>query len=419
MLGTSWPRPTGGASPAIRHALRLFAATPGVTAAAVLSLALGIGANSAIFSVASALLLRPLPYAAPDELVILWNRSPGLGIVEDWFSTAQYVDVRDGTSSFGQVALAIGANDTLSGGGEPERIGTLRVSANLLPMLGVRPAHGRLFTADEDRAGAAPTALLGHGTWLRRFGGDPAALGQPLIVNGVSHRIVGVLPASFTLPRAVLPTLGGAEQAELVLPLPLGPDAPTIRTREDYNILARLKPGVTVARAQADLDALTARLRREHPDLYPPNGGLTFAAVPLQEQVVGDVRRPLLILVAAVGLVLLIACANVANLLLGRAIARQREMAVRAALGATRRRVLTMIIRDVVVLVLPGALVGVVLTAVLNRLNAENMGVSLSYVEPVAYLAGPAVAVLVAVVASLGPARRAASVQPMVAMRSE
>ena len=248
----------------LRYAWRALAAAPGVAVAAILSLALGIGANSAIFSVASPLLLSPLPYADPDRLVILWNRSPGLGIAEDWFSTAQYFDIR-GTGAFADVALAIGGNDNLTGGGEPERIGTIRVSSNLLPMLGVRPALGRLFTADEDRAGAAGTALLAHGTWLRRYGGDPSAVGRSLIVNGVAYRIVGVLPAGFTLPRDVLPTLGGAEQAELLLPLPLGPDAPTIRTREDYNILARLPPGVTAAAAQARMDALTARLRREHP----------------------------------------------------------------------------------------------------------------------------------------------------------
>ena len=273
----------------LRYALRSFAKSPGFTAAAVLSLALGVGANSSIFSVASALLLRPLPYADAERLVILWNRSPGLGITEDWFSTAQYFDIKTTARHFEQVAIAIGANSNLTGDGPPERIGTIRVSSNLLPMLGVRPLHGRLFTPDEDAEGAAPAAILHHGTWTRRYGGDPNAVGTPVVLNGVSYRIVGVMPPSFSLRREVMPTLGIAADAEILLPLPLGPKAPQFRGREDYNILARLKSGVSVAQAQAEMDALTARLRQEHPGVYPPNGGLTFGVVPLKDQVVGDV----------------------------------------------------------------------------------------------------------------------------------
>src|SRR5688572_17823644 len=166
----------------LRDALRSFRAARGLTAAAILSLALGIGANTSIFSVASALLLQPLPYSDPDRLAILWNRSPGLGIAEDWFSTAQYFDITGSGTSFDQVAIALGAHMTLTGGGEPERIGMIRVSASLLPLLGAKPALGRLFAPEDDEGGPAGAriVILHHGTWMRRFGGDPAAVGRSI-----------------------------------------------------------------------------------------------------------------------------------------------------------------------------------------------------------------------------------------------
>jgi predicted permease len=345
----------------LAYAVRMLAKSPGVTLAAILSLAIGIGANTSIFSIINALLLRPLPYRDADRLVILWNRSPGLNITEDWFSTAQYFDIKTGHHGFEQVAIAIGGNYNLTGKGEPERVGTIRVSSNLLPMLGQAAAVGRIFAPNEDSPGRPATAVLSYGMWLRHFGADPKMIGKSVTLNGVPYEVVGIMPRAFSLPREVLPTLDGAEQADILLPLPMPLGAAQNRDHEDYNIMGKLRPGVSIAQAQAEMDTITARLRHDYPQTYPPNGGLTFGVVPLLEQVVGDARPTLFVLLGAVGFVLVIACANVANLLLARAVARQKEIAIRTALGASRLRIVRQVLTESMLLSLSGGACGVLL----------------------------------------------------------
>jgi hypothetical protein len=185
----------------LRYALRSFLKNPAFTCVVILSLAIGIGANTAIFSIANALLLHPLPYKNSNRLVILWNRSPGLGITQDWFSTAQYFDIKSNHSGFDQLAIAIGGNFNLTGQGDPERVGVIRVSSNLLPMLGAEPIAGRLFPPAEDSPGRASTALLTYGMWTRHYGSDPHMLGKSIIINGLPYEVAGILPKTFSLPR--------------------------------------------------------------------------------------------------------------------------------------------------------------------------------------------------------------------------
>jgi predicted permease len=343
----------------LRYAMRSFAKTPGLTALIVLSLAIGIGANTAIFSVTSTLLLKPLPYPAPDRIAILWLRSPGIDIPQDWPSPGQYHDIVTQNHVFQETALAIGDNFTLTDGSTAIKVDGIRATSSLLPMLGAKPMLGRIFLPEEDQPGKPETVVLTYGFWQREFGSDPNIVGRAITLDGHPHTVVGVLSQSFRLNHEVIPTVAGIEKPEIFMPPTDEAKNPGNYGSENYNILARLKPRVTMKEAQSDVDVIAARLRQEkHRDR-----SFTISVVPLMEQVVGNARTAVLILFGAVSLVLLIACTNVANLLLSRAAVRQREIAIRAALGAGRMRVMRQLLTESIALSLLGGVTGAALSA--------------------------------------------------------
>src|SRR5271170_399978 len=338
----------------LRYGARMLMKNPGLTLVIVLSLAIGIGANTAIFSVTSALLLKPLPYPHADRLALLWLRSPGIGIPQDWPSPGQYHDIKTQNHVFEETAIAIGEGHTLSGLSKAMRVDGIEASSSLLPMLGVKPLLGRIFTADEDRPGKPDTVVLTYGLWKRAFGGDASLLGRSITLDGKPRTVVGILPQEFRLSHEVIPVVGGIDKAEIFMPLPMDAKDELDYGPENFNILARLKPGVSMRQAQADISIIAARIREEkHRD---PT--FTISVVPLMEQVVGDIRGAVLILLGAVALVLLIACTNVANLLLARATGRQKEIAMRTALGAGRGRLVMQLLTESVLLSLMGGVAG-------------------------------------------------------------
>ncbi len=344
----------------LRCAVRSFAKTPGTTALILLSLAIGIGANTAVFSFTSALLLNPLPYPNPDRLTILWLRSPGIGILQDWPSPGQYHDILSQNRVFDDSALVTGSSFILTDREKAIKVGGMEATSSLLPMLGAKPMLGRLFLPEEDRPGAPQTVVLTYGLWQQAFASDSHILGQNVTLNGHLHTVVGVLPASFRLDHEVIPTVGGISKPEFFMPPSDEARDATNYGSENFNILARLKPGVSVKQAQADIDVIAARIRKDK----ARDPSFTISVVSLMDQVVGDIRTAMLIIFGAVASVLLIACTNVANLLLSRATARQREIAVRAALGAGRARVVRQLLTETVLLSLIGGIAGTGLSAV-------------------------------------------------------
>ena len=325
----------------LRQAVRALRRAPGLTTVAVLTLGLALSASVATFSVLNATLLEALPYREPDRVVFLDHGTSSC-------STPAFLDYRREARAFASVSVSTPWNANLTGAGEPERLRGLLVSADFFQTLGASAGLGRTFTRDEDQPGRERVVVISHGLWQRRFAGDRRVLRSRLELNGEAYEVVGIMPPGFTWGRG----WGRETQGEAWAPFALTPDrvAESRRGDEFLDAYARLRPGVTLGEAQADLDAILAGLRRRFPDRYTVASGFNLTAVPLQEEIVGELRGGLLLVFAAVAALLVVAATNVAGLLLARAAARRRETSVRAALGASRLRLVRQTLAEALVL---------------------------------------------------------------------
>jgi putative ABC transport system permease protein len=339
----------------LHYAFRTLARNPGFACVSILALALGIGANSAIFTVVNSVLLQPLRFQKPEQLVVIRERNLKAGFPQFSLSPGNYVDFRDHNHSFSGFAAFRGQGMNMSGGSEPERLRGTRATINFFDVLGRKPALGRAFTAQEMQLGSHRVAIISHGLWQRRFAGSPNALGQTLKLNEELYTVVGIMPSDFQFPG----------RTDIWMPLAM--NLPNWQQRGGHYLggIGRLKDGSTMASAQADLNSIAARAERQFPD---SNTGWDTTLNSLQESVVGRIRPAMLTLTAAVGFVLLIACVNLANLLLSRSASRRREIGIRSSLGAGRARLIRQLLTESVLLAALGAVVGIALAWAGTRL---------------------------------------------------
>jgi putative ABC transport system permease protein len=346
----------------VRHAIRAMSRQPVTSLIVILTLALAIGANTAVFSAVHTVLIRPLPYSQPTSLVMLWEKREAEGVMKNSVSAADYLDWTHMAQSFSMMSAFTEATADLTGAGNPEKLPIAAVSTPFLDVFGVRPQLGRTFEPGEDTFGRHRVVILGHGVWQQRFGGDAAIVGRSITLNGVPFQVAGVLPANVVFPHG---------EAQMLVPLVLStPDEPASRTSHNYNVYARLKSGVSLDQARSEMDRIGKDLEKTYPQLSRGHGA---NATSLPEEITGPVERTLTVLMAAVAFILLIAGINVTNLLLAKAAGRRREMAVRAAIGAARMRLMRQVLVECAVLAISGGAAGLLLALWTVRLLASQL----------------------------------------------